>query len=114
NMIEHLDLAFYGIHGVEALFTMMGSGCERVSRICNSVSDIIVGEWGDGRIGTINLTPIGGKSEFGATAIGSDGVIQGIQILDGYTSLLHQLTDFFRTGEVPVLPQDTIEVFLFM
>src|SRR5262249_42443598 len=27
------DLFFYGIHGVEALFTLMGTGCEKVSRV---------------------------------------------------------------------------------
>src|SRR5690625_5002492 len=50
KMIGHIDMAFYGIHGIEALFTLMGPGCVKVSRRNNGSSDVLIGEWEDGRI----------------------------------------------------------------
>ena len=44
------DLFFYGIHGVEALFTLMGTGCESVIRTKGPMSDQVTGVWNDGRI----------------------------------------------------------------
>ena len=42
---------WYGIHGVEQLFTVMGTGCQSVSRTSNSGTDVVVGIWEDDRIG---------------------------------------------------------------
>lgn len=48
----HPDFGFYGIHGVETLYTVMGTGCESVNRMSSDRGDIVVGRWKDGRIGT--------------------------------------------------------------
>lgn len=48
----HPDFGFYGIHGIEALYTVMGMGCESVNRMSSDKGDIVVGRWKDGRIGT--------------------------------------------------------------
>ena len=48
----HPDFGFYGIHGVETLYTLMGTGCEAVSRIHSPMGDIVSGRWNDGRLGT--------------------------------------------------------------
>src|SRR5690625_6724057 len=45
----HPDLFWYGIHGVEMLFTAMGTGCKRVTRTKTETTDIVVGEWEIGR-----------------------------------------------------------------
>ena len=49
---HHPDLFWYGVHGVEALFTVMGTGCERVTRVQTDSTELVVGVWKDGRIGT--------------------------------------------------------------
>lgn len=46
------DLFFYGIHGVEALYTLMGTGCETVARTQAADADIVTGVWKNGRVGT--------------------------------------------------------------
>ena len=47
---HHPDLFWYGVHGVEALFTVMGTGCKSVARVHTDNTDFVVGVWNDGRI----------------------------------------------------------------
>ncbi len=49
---HHPDLFWYGVHGVENLFAVMGTGCESVSRVKMKDTDLVTGTWKDGRIGT--------------------------------------------------------------
>lgn len=111
--IGHPDMFFYGIHGIESLFTVMGTGCKEVSRFNTQGSDVIVGVWEDGRIGTFRGTPRGGKSGFGGKVFGTESIIE-IGDFAGYNPMLIQITEFFKTGIVPVSPEETLEVLAFM
>lgn len=106
------DLFFYAIHGIESLFTLMGTGCETVSRSKGPITDQVTGVWKDGRIGTYRGI-VRGKSEFGAIVYGSKGVRQGAKTIS-YEALCRQIGKFFRTGEPPVSEAETIEIFTFM
>ena len=54
-----LDLAWYVIHPIEALYTLMGPGCEEVTRISGRDAELIVGRWKDGRIGSVRALRAG-------------------------------------------------------
>jgi len=108
----HPDLFWYGIHGVEMLFTVMGTGCKSVVRISTADTDLVVGSWNDGRIGTFRGIRKG-KLDYGGTIFGEKG-IQSFGNYAGYDSLLVRIIRFFDTGIVPVKPEETLEILAFM
>jgi predicted dehydrogenase len=108
----HPDLFWYGIHGVESLFTVMGTGCETVTRVATPGIDVVVGKWSGGRIGTFRGIR-SGKAEYGGTAFGTKGVAP-IGSYGGYRPLLVEIVKFFETGVAPVSPEETIEIYAFM
>jgi predicted dehydrogenase len=108
----HVDLYWYGIHGVETLFTCMGTGCQSVQHTSTDDFESAVGVWSGGRIGTFRGIR-GGKSGYGGTAFGDKGITP-IGDYGGYQPLVRQITKFFRTGEVPIEPAETIELYAFM
>ena len=109
----HPDLFWYGIHGVETLFTVMGPGCVSVSRTMTEGTDHAVGVWADGRIGTFYGIRKG-RLDFGATAFGTKGVVPAPDAFKGYEPLMAEVGKFFRTGKPPVTPEQTIEIIAFM
>lgn len=108
----HPDLFWYGIHGVETLFTAMGTGCESVFRISNADADVVVGTWNDGRIGTFRGIRKG-KADYGGTVYGEEG-IKTLGPYAGYNPLLNQIINFFKTGIPPVKEEETLEILAFM
>ena len=108
----HPDLFWYGIHGVEALFAVMGTGCEEVVRMSTQDFDVVVGKWSGGRIGTFRGIRAG-KSGYGGTAFGTTGV-QELGPYAGYAPLVVEIVKFFKTGESPVLARETLEIYAFM
>lgn len=109
---HHPDLFWYGVHGVEILFTIMGTGCKRVQRTYTENTDVVVGVWENDRIGCYRGIRKG-KGGYGGTVFGE----KGIAVLDqyqGYNPLLVKITEFYSTGIVPVSPNETLEIFAFM
>ncbi len=109
---HHPDLFWYGIHGVESLFTVMGTGCDSVTRVHTEGTDLAVGTWKDGRIGTFRGIRQG-KSDYGVLAFGSAGIVDG-HGYGGYEPLVVEICKFFRTGRPPVPAAETIELVAFM
>ena len=108
----HPDFSFYGIHGVETLYTLMGTGCESVNRMSSQDADVVVGRWKDGRIGTFRGIKEG-PAIYGGTAYTPKGSIAAGGY-EGYKVLLDQILTFFKTGVAPISKEETIEIFTFM
>jgi predicted dehydrogenase len=108
----HPDLFWYGIHGVELLYTVMGTGCKNVIRVATPDTDIVVGTWEDQRIGTYRGLR-SGKIDYGGNVYTEhDDITLGT--FPGYEPMLRQIIHFFETGESPVDPKATIEIYAFM
>jgi hypothetical protein len=108
----HPDLFWYGIHGVETLFAVMGNGCKSMVRINTTDTDVCVGTWEDGRIGTYRGTR-SGKGNFGGIVFGESGD-EVLGEYKGYNPLLEKIIEFFRTGIAPVRAEETLEIVAFM
>ena len=109
---SHPDLFYYGIHGCELLFTIMGRGCKTVSRVRTPTADLAAGVWEDGRLGTFRGILRGGTG-FGATVFGERGIAPAGKF-EGYEPLLVEIARFFKTGKPPVTADETLEIYAFM
>ena len=105
----HPDLFWYGVHGCESLFTVMGTGCESVERRTTADGKIeVTGSWKGGRTGIFRESDAYGgnaRGEKGEAPVGS---------FDGYAPLVVEIVKFFQTRQSPVPVAETIELFAFM
>jgi hypothetical protein len=110
---HQLDLSWYGIHGVEILYTLFGAGCTEVSRISSPDSDVITGRWKDGRLGTVHLQRPYGK--YGVVVYLKDKSLNAkTDILSSYVPLVKEIVKFIQTKTAPVPNDETLEMFEFM
>jgi hypothetical protein len=107
------ELFWYGVHGIETLYTLMGTGCKSVTRTHTKDTDVVTGLWGDGRIGTYRGLR-SGKKDFGTVVFGPKDIIETHGAAGGYKPLVVEIAKFFRTGQAPVSAEETIELFAFM
>ncbi len=109
---HHPDLFWYGIHGVETLFTIMGPGCVSVTRVETENTEFVTGAWKDGRVGTFRGIRKGnadyGAMVFGSKSIGPSGGFSG------YEPLAVEICQFFVSGRPPVTAEETLEIYAFM
>ncbi len=109
---NHLDLAWYGIHATEALFTVIGTGCESVSRTHTEGTDVVSGIWKGGKVGTL-LGLRASKTAYGLKVFGSKAVIEE-SAGGAYPELMAEMVKFFQTKVPPVSAEETLEIFAFM
>jgi hypothetical protein len=114
---EHhqLDLSWYAIHEAEMLFTILGRGCEEVTRTASADADVVTCRWRDGRIGTMRaLRPY---SEYGAVIFRKNPKRQEFEmktITPVSRRLDEELVKFFQTRVPPVPNEDTLELMAFL
>ena len=112
---EHHQLAmsWYAIHAVEALYSIMGRGCEEVTLTFAPDADVVVGRWKDGRLGTVRtLRPYG---PFGAVVFREKLVVQSPpDAKDPYGGLVREIVKFFASRTPPFPNDETLEMFSFM
>ncbi|HUS37569.1 MAG TPA: Gfo/Idh/MocA family oxidoreductase [Verrucomicrobiae bacterium] len=109
----HPDLFWYGVHPAEALFTVMGTGCETVTRVSTADTDVVEGVWSGGRVGSFRglreaATP------HKVIVFGTKGVAEQQKGDDDYAPLVREIMTFFQTGIAPVKAEETVELFAFM
>lgn len=109
-------LFWYGIHAVEMLYTTLGKGCQKVTSYMNSDHDFVVGEWSDGRIGTVRGNRVGNR-EFGSTIHRK----QGTQFTNSSLSKISfhalqnkKIIDFMKSGKSDFDANITIEITRFI
>lgn len=107
-------LFHYGIHGVETLYALMGPGCEYVACISDEGTDLAVGHWKDGRVGTVRGIRKG-TSGYGFSAFCEKRIIHtSIDTAYIYRELLKRVVEMFQTGEPPIDISETIEIVAFI
>jgi len=113
----HPTLFWYGIHGVEALCTLMGTGCKSVVRVFNDDTDISVGIWPDNRLGVNRAMRVGQRGS-GGTAYGDKSIakleVSSREEPGAVNPAYKKMTEFFSTGIIPVTSEETLEVLAFM
>ena len=112
---HQLDLSWYAVHPIEVLYTIMGPGCESVTRTSGATADVIVGHWKDGRIGTVRA--IRPYSDYGAVVYRTKDVVEShpkAAAATDYRPLVIEIVKFFQTGKPPVPNEETLEIFAFM
>jgi len=110
---HHPDFFWYGIHAAEALYAVLGAGCERVSRTKTDDTDVVVGAWSGGRTGTLiglRTPPLPHQ----VTVFGSAGFAQQQGGGESYAPLVAQIARFFQTRQPPVSHAETLEMYTFM
>lgn len=109
---HHPDFFWYGVHPTEALFTVLGLGCQSVVRVATPDTDVVVGTWSEGRTGTlIGLRT--GSTPHRVTLFGTKAVLDQKGSGD-YAPLVAEIVKFFQTGVAPVSLEETVELFAFM
>lgn len=109
---HHPDLFWYGVHPTEALFTVMGAGCESVARTSTADTDVVTGTWKDGRVGVLYGIRTS-RTPHKVIVFGSKKVVEQESKGD-YAPLVAEIVKFFQTGAAPVSPEETINMFAFM
>src|SRR5262249_29205937 len=105
----HPDLFWYGIHGCESLFTVMGTGCESVQRRTTTDGLIeVAGTWSGGRTGIFRES-----KTYSGVARGEKGEAP-VGAFDDYTPLLVEIVKFFQTRQPPVSAAESLEIYAFM
>ena len=90
----------------------MGTGCQTVARTQTDGTELVVGVWPEGRVGTFRGLRQGHPG-YGATVFGTKGIAPAGNYA-GYEPLVVEIVKFFKTGKAPVSAEETIEIFAFM
>jgi len=112
---EHhqLDLSWYAIHPIEMLYSLLGTGCEEVTRTYTEGADVVVGKWKDGRIGVVRA--VRPYADYGAVVFrGEKSFRSSPDAKHDYRPLVVEIVKFFQTGKPPVPNEESIEIFAFM
>ena len=107
-------LFHYGIHPVEMLFTLMGSGCKKVTCTSEPGADVATGVWSDGRVASVRGIRAG-KQDYGFTVFGEKAIAtQPVSSRYIYRELLKKIVGMFETRQLPIDLRETLEIVAFI
>ena len=108
-------LFWYGIHSAEILFSKLGPGCRSVRCSAHPLTDLVLGEWEDGRTGVLRGTRFEGGS-FGCVVHTPAGATCGIAAGTPpyYALMLQEVLTFFKTGVSPIDIRQTWDIVAFL
>ena len=102
------EFPVYGIHQIEPLVAMMGTGAKRVMQCGNETSKLMVIDYGDDRRGVINLVP---NHPFAySVSFGEGGIRVVNQMSDFFPRFIDAMLQFFTTGGSLVPVEQTLEI----
>ena len=109
-------LFWYGVHGVEMINRILGTGCAEVKATANDDCDLVTAVWNDGRMASYRGMRKG-HHKFGVVLHGEKGP-QYIDPSAGkttyYTCLLHAILRSLPAGKSDIRPEDTLEIVRFI
>ena len=107
-------LFHYGIHSVELLFELMGTGCTAVTATSSTDAKAVTGLWSDGRIGTVRGVRTG-ATRYGFTAFCEHAVVnENVSTRYAYRNLCRAILQSFDSGETAVSHTSNLEVIRFV
>jgi Oxidoreductase family, NAD-binding Rossmann fold len=110
---QQLDLAWYAIHSIEILFTVMGPDVQQVTRTHMPDVDVLTGIWSGNRVGTVRA--IRPYSSYGIVIFREKENEPVLYThIDGYIPLVKEIVKFIRGGIPPVSSEETLAIYSFM
>jgi predicted dehydrogenase len=107
-----LGYFWYGVHVVEVMQRVMGTGCQSVSVVKTDDFDLLTARWGDGRVATMRGVRNGHK-KFGVTLHRKDD-FDFVNLMQNkrawYANMLEAILKSLPQGTSDVKPEDTLEV----
>ena len=105
---------YYGVHAVEPLYTLLGSGCQEVRCVRSDQGAVAVGLWNDGRLGVARAVSTQAHG-YGFTVWRDRSTRTAvINTRFIYPGLLKQIRSFAATGVSPVDPAESVEGMAFL
>ncbi len=106
-------LFWYGIHTMEMVVTVMGTGCQEVRVVRTDDADLVTLRYLDGRLASLHGLR-NGTNQFGLTIQRAE---QGAQFIDinvtvqlRYAALVEAIMSHLPNGATPIPPVETLEV----
>jgi len=107
-------LLHYGVHAVETVYGLMGTGCRSVRCLREEGVEVTVGRWADGRLASVRGTRVGSYA-LGFTSFHERGVVAApVASATLYTDTLRVALEMFRTGRWPLTAEELLEPIAFM
>lgn len=107
---------WYGIHGTEMLYRILGNGCQQVQATVHDGVEMVVGEWSDGRLGTVRGSRTG-NWQYGAALHYANRTV-ACSSADSKkpmaVTMLERIITMFHTGKPDIAPEETLGIIRFI